>query len=628
DCPFSANLSINNVEFTLDKPFFAYISDTANISADGGAMSIIRAGTSDSALFAENVVHDPNTTTPAQWSVNISSPDETSFAGVIGTMGEDALLDITVNVFSGGTSVVSSRDAGLACGLMKSGSKLTVSMSGVMNNNVNSTGANAGGLVGKMESGSEFVLKNAYLSSGTVTSSEYAGGLVGYAEDAIVKIVKFESGASVSGTINGAKGTGGVFGYYRSSKKADSLFGYYTSTDPDNSFDLSNYKVNCTLDGENSGGIFGELSNGGYMTLSSSVADSCSISVNRTSGNAQNYGGIIGKYYSDNSSNALEISGITVSVNKSGKAGNYGGAIAEINDDSYVHLKDVTITAGGCTADITDFGGLVGYSETAFIDAENVKVNTNGNYKGGGIIGKMVWGVLRLSGTTDLSATKAENGGQIIGNGADHGLVYALDGWKFIRSSTPAPYDDIGNWGTVLRLGTGLSESDLFDVKAEHTVTLKGASTTVNRLSDFVKLALNIQLNNGTASRGTLLFENTTNNCSKLLSSDITLNCDINLTDTGLTGLTRDDGKQAGGSGNAVYNKTFNGNGHTITLGTGVPFGYRGNDTTAILADDNSDGNGCIHRHHYNALFAMTGDGASFNNVTINGQMNVSIKDN
>lgn len=227
-------------------------------------------------------------------------------------------------------------------------------------------------------------------------------------------------------------------------------------------------------------------------------------------------------------------------------------------------------------------------------------------------------GVLRLGGTTDLTGTKAAGGGQIIGTrGA--ALIYAQNGWQLNRGEA-ASFDDIGTWGEVLRLSSSLREDNIFNInETEHTVTVKRAGTTVGSLAEFAVLALNMQLNSGISSDSTLLFESTSTTSTSLLSSDITLNCNIDLSGTGITGLTRDDGE------NDAYTGTFNGSGHTITLAVGEPYGYRSN--TALAAGDASDGNGRIYRHYYSGLFAKT-ENITFNNLIVDGIINVKYTDN
>lgn len=604
--PFAANIKVTSdseFKLTLDQPLFAYIYDSANINTDViiSRSLPVSGDVSDSALFAEHVIHDTEKNTTAQWSVSLMNA-EAAFSSVIGTLGENVNAKLTITNNADSVSVSGSGSAGLACGRMEKNSSLTVITSGSASYNVSSSSGNAGGMIGTMADGSAFTLNNEFALTGEVTAAGYAGGLVGYAENASVS---FEGTAMVSGTVSGALATGGVFGYYKSSEA-------------ENSFDISRYAVSCTLNGESSGGLFGKLENSGNMTINKSNTEAADISVNRTSSDKQTFGGLIGTYFSDNTSNSLTISGISVSAdNSAGGAEYFGGLIGKADDDSYIMLENVSVSASGCK-NVTSFGGIAGYADKAFIDAENVMVNTNGDFIGGGIIGNMNGGVLRLGGTTDLTGTKAAGGGQIIGTrGA--ALIYAQNGWQLNRGEA-ASFDDIGTWGEVLRLSSSLREDNIFNInETEHTVTVKRAGTTVGSLAEFAVLALNMQLNSGTSSDSTLLFESTSTTSTSLLSSDITLNCNIDLSGTGITGLTRDDGE------NDAYTGTFNGSGHTITLAVGEPYGYRSN--TALAAGDASDGNGRIYSHYYSGLFAKT-ENITFNNLIVDGIINVKYTDN
>ena len=604
--PFAANIKVTSdseFKLTLDQPLFAYIYDSANINTDViiSRSLPVSGDVSDSALFAEHVIHDTEKNTTAQWSVSLMNA-EAAFSSVIGTLGENVNAKLTITNNADSVSVLGSGSAGLACGRMEKNSSLTVITSGSASYNVSSSSGNAGGMIGTMADGSAFTLNNEFALTGEVTAAGYAGGLVGYAENASVS---FEGTAMVSGTVSGALATGGVFGYYKSSEA-------------ENSFDISRYAVSCTLNRENSGGLFGKLENSGNMTINKSDTEAADISVNRTSSDKQTFGGLIGTYLSDNTSNSLTVSGISVSAdNSAGGAEYFGGLIGKADDDSYIRLENVSVSASGCK-NVTSFGGIAGYADKAFIDAENVTVNTNGDFIGGGVIGNMNGGVLRLGGTTDLTGTKAAGGGQIIGTrGA--ALIYAQNGWQLNRGEA-ASFDDIGTWGEVLRLSSSLREDNIFNInETEHTVTVKRAGTTVGSLAEFAVLALNMQLNSGTSSDSTLLFESISTTGTNLLSSDITLNCNIDLSGTGITGLTRDDGE------NDAYTGTFNGSGHTITLAVGEPYGYRSN--TALAAGDASDGNGRIYRHYYSGLFAKT-ENITFNNLIVDGIINVKYTDN
>ncbi len=108
---------------------------------------------------------------------------------------------------------------------------------------------------------------------------------------------------------------------------------------------------------------------------------------------------------------------------------------------------------------------------------------------------------------------------------------------------------------------------------------------------------------------------------SQVPLTNITLSADINLSGTGLTGLTKDrvpriiDGID---ENSHSFASTLNGNGHTISLAVGEPYGMRGN--SKIGADDTSFGNGKIYRHGRLGLFAVVNN-ATVSNVTIDGSM-------
>lgn len=85
-----------------------------------------------------------------------------------------------------------------------------------------------------------------------------------------------------------------------------------------------------------------------------------------------------------------------------------------------------------------------------------------------------------------------------------------------------------------------------------------------------MKLALCIQHNTATKSGAF-----TTSGCetsASILKKNITLTGDVDLSGTGLRGITRDDG------GNTDFTGTLDGGNHKITLAIGEAYGYRGAD--------------------------------------------------
>ncbi|MGN0576150.1 MAG: hypothetical protein ACI4J2_08975 [Ruminococcus sp.] len=320
--------------------------------------------------------------------------------------------------------------------------------------------------------------------------------------------------------------------------------------------------------------------------------------------------------------------------------------------------KRTTIKAGECP-NYAYFGGLVGAtanSNGVLIDLGNFTLNTNNEYFcGGGVVGQFYNGVLRLSGTTDMTGAKPEGSyttdnntamrfasyGQLVGTN-DNVLVYALgngndNGWTFKRSNG-AVSDDLGTWGEVVRI-PNIEKDVLTYSDTEHTVTVKSAVSSIGTPADFVTTALNIQLNNIDSSNyndrkyDCLLFEDTSSSTrDTLLASTITLTADIKLSGTGVNGFMRDgcvvnaDNDKPVSQitkdkigGTSSFTGTLKGNSHTVTLAIGESYG--------VFDSNQTEGTGQIYRHQYNGLFSVVGNGtdtlATIQGLTIDGTINV-----
>ncbi|MGN0632662.1 MAG: hypothetical protein ACI4JW_02225 [Oscillospiraceae bacterium] len=602
-----------------------------------------------SPLYANHVKHDDETGSGnflkiisndylPQSAENIDLGD---YSGVIGEMKDNAQLELNFTNYSD-KDITGSGDVGLLCGTMGANSSLTAEISAESNstNSVTSTGGNAGGLVGSMADGSSLTVKSNITTSGNISAtsaSKYAGGLVGSAENAAVNF--FESSVTVVATVSGGSGSGGVFGYYENGEGK--------------TFNVTNYNVNCTVNGDNSGGnaggIFGELqNNGGTVTIDSTN----SITV---TGYGGNFGGLVGLYNAKNSSDTLDISGLEVTVTKSGTATNYGGVIGATESNAYVKCSGVTVNASNCNDSSTCFGGFIGSNGGGMLEVENLKISVKTDdcaFKGGGVVGNMTAGVLQLSGTTDLSSTKCDatgkgKYGQIVGIRGNQTLIYALNGWTLIRSTNPVQADDIGTWGEVLRFSDRFDIDKVLVIKADHTVTVKNIpvtdtnAVTVSSVEKFAIVALNLKAKAGTVndSKNALRFSD----YSSLLNHDnkatlnMTLTSDIDLTGTGITGLYRDDGSNAKGNngvfdfkGSIIGEKDENENYPTITLAAGEPYGKRKKDSNSeaeiIDSNDETDGNGRIYNHRYSGLISKIYGYSEFKNFNINGIINIQSK--
>lgn len=666
DKPFAGKISINlgkgsiqNIE--VNEPLFNYIYDSVDVvnfsddeTAEGyepnQVINLVRNNNVPSGetkpLFANYVVHNTNTqiiSNPTKWHFIASGTG--SYSGIIGTVGTEldntvVNLDLTINNTS--STIQANDNAGFICGTIKNGATVNAEINAASTGtvtDVTSENANAGFYVGEMCQGSNLnVITNSVIMAAdagrTVTGKTYAGGLVGKNDQGTVVIKNTAEGTEevydALGTIEATDGSaGGVFGYYKITADYNRFSpDYYRST------------VGCTLKGKTAGGLAGELVAYGIDASYSGADSSHKVNVVSTLSDATtNYGGVIGLYSNTDLKKTFSLEHINVTM-KGSSATNYGGGIGNIGGNAavYTFFDDFSLNSTGSVGDCTYFGGVVGTAgnKGSLIDVGNITITTSNNYKGGGVVGKLSDGVLRLSGTTNLSGANANSGGQIVGE-RTNALVYALgsgndasasyeNGWRLVRSSNDVSVDDIGVWGEVVRIDD--VENDILTYNSTaHTVTVAAAVIDIKTKRDFVKTAINMQLNDN--NKGALKFDGSSKRTT-LLAGNLTVFGTINLKGTGITGFMRDG---------AVSNDTSEIKYFTGKLSKGYPDG-EGEDEDAIIklavgerygvlssgnevTDSNSNGRGAIHRHRLNGLFARTGDGVEIENITIDGFMNI-----
>ncbi|MBP5618770.1 MAG: hypothetical protein J6X61_06485, partial [Clostridia bacterium] len=634
--PFNGKVEIvdNAVNrFITDQPLFGGITTDAvivNASDAVRQIEISRLSESDSPLFAA-VVMKGATTNSGAWDFCIKADDRDvvnqtayGFAGVIGTVEEECVLSLDFthdSVSAAGTpaDAKSAGDLGLICNTLGEGAELTFtvtlgsSMSG-KTFNVASTGGHAGGAVGVMSDNATLKTGAAYTSYANVSTtgdSKFAGGLVGYATDAALD--------TTAGTVTLAKSVSGKRG-------AGGLYGYSESTLASRTFDLEDLTTTSafTLAGGTDVGILaGTLVAEGNVTVTETGAnlgdDTFNQQVKFTGGT--NRGGLIGAYENNNLDHILYIHQAKIKV-VSGTAS--GGAVGKFGGSQPVYAKVEYFHLDNDSSGNVD-GGLVGNAGTngSFIDVYH-DVIIEGNV-GSGLVGTLTTlnsdvgervGVLRLSGTVDLSAATCATA-QLVGT-RGNALVYALGSgsdanWTCKRGSSKV--DDIGDWGEVVRLGStsGLSESDLFtavDTSTHHTITLASYADSMGTLADFVKTALNIQLNGG-VNTGALRFAGSAR--GTILADDLSLTANIDLRNSGILALTRDNGA------NPAFTGSLNGNSKTVTLAIGEPYGQDSSGNPLTTVGDNNSGTIIGNAGHgYLGLFAKVKD-ASVSNLTVNG---------
>lgn len=377
------------------------------------------------------------------------------------------------------------------------------------------------------------------------------------------------------------------------------------------------------------GGLFGQLTLAGEageaVTLTVNGADGwyagdtfTAWSVNKSFA----WGGLIGRVCSENLSNTLEIKNLSIrsaikAADNDAFAPRYFGGLIGLAGDGvtgvYVKLGEknaplqvaavnpyVAVSTAGFGGAIgrlekgsaADIAGLALTTEAAAIDGGKA-TNDPEIWQGGGAVGEAAEGsVVCLSGLTDMSGVRYQGDytgvqlvGQLVG-WQDRALIYALGsgnaddpGWEYRRGQicrynkqldTNRGANDIGNYGQVYRLhSAGLSpvlltlDADTHQVTFGSTVALSGGGIALADKNQLALLAITMQ------SRGVFSGVEgiSADNYTALYSANITLTEDIDLSGTGVMGLTRDNTKET------AYSGTLDGGGYSIQLAIGEKYG-------------------------------------------------------
>lgn len=668
-------------------PLFGYVTDAVEIyrtgTTDSQQLSLIRSDVSSEPLFARNVVAKTEGTTASTWNFLISPYSNTTdegttvsvydFGGIIGNIGGNAQVKMVVDNAAvdnsgNGANITSNDNAGMICGAIGSNSVVDVTFFGMSSNHslneeysVTSSGGekSAGGFVGEMNAGSTL---NIYLPAATTDydvcapktitatgATSYAGGLVGNNKGGLVNIY---NQTVVAGENEGEYSTNNTIKKYESQDTvkantgAGGIFGYFLANSDWTGNEL--YSINgCMVNAKYAGGFVGILDSASFdVSFGGTEEESLSVNAVVTSGvSVDAFGGIVGKYISKDLSKSLKIEHISVNLSKDGSpsfdtGSAFGGTVGFLDGSekdhtaAYLYVNDYTVNATSGHGTATYFGGVVGKTgnKGSMVDVGDFKLIATGAFQGGGVVGYLQTGVLRLSGTTDLTEACANSStsgnssrGQLVGargaalvyalgNGADEEPSYG-DGWRFERFSGTQYADDIGTWGEVVRLKNieDTTSGILTYDEDAHTVEIAGAVLTMDSTADLVATALNMQLNSGT-DVGALLFADHDNTSYVLLSSyDLKVSGGLSFAGTGITSFTRDDGANGNFSGtiSGSTGKTTD----IISLASGEKYG--------IYNDANANAAGQIFAHKYNGLFAKS-EGGTVTKLTVNGSLDIS----
>ncbi|MBQ8967670.1 hypothetical protein [Ruminococcus sp.] len=667
--PFRGTIKIADSassNMNISVPLFNFVDVTAQITNGTASqqLAFTRTASGNAPLFANHVVNTTSTAAEADWKIvlnvfNDGTDDwDYSYSGLIGDIASSSKVKVefTNNGYTADAiiDVAGSSDVGLFCGTLGANSTLTAILNTGTNTNytVSTSNGAAGGIVGKMNNSSKLILSGSGFGGITqsVSGTTYVGGIVGEAHDAYIGAVDTETPSSMSitsafhttkTTVSGNMAAGYLFGYYEASS--------------DKSISVDSGFTNTVVFAENNapskvGAYFGILEttdtvgsifsfDGGMDTLTEStnfnnVRKSITTQFEITN-SVVSEGGVIGTYKTSSLLNTLSISN-TYAYNDNVKdVKKYGGAIGTIDDSVAGAYIEISNFYARNPKGKTLSGGLFGVSslnngQGTFINIKDY-VRIQGGYNAC-ILYEGHQGAVRISGITDLandfggSATIAYNRNDtlIYSKGSGSNADGVGDNWKFVRPAANSQVDDIYDWGQVVRLtASDISGDQVVDetnLASGHYVTIPAITTSaIANRADFIRLALYVQLT--ARNKSAVKFGDETITSAGLLggSSIITISAtsEIDLTGTGITGITRDNG-----STGVEFSGTFNGGSQIIKMAVGTAYGYKSNRTT--LAFDVNDGtgytNGRNYRHQYNGLFAIL-SGATINNVTIDGEV-------
>lgn len=675
-CPFKGtfeldkSLAATNYSITTTKALFNGLSSQATLGMLPFSIPTEDNSMTDPLLTKTlAAVTDGGTTSQMQWNLILRNPtadskDEFTIGGLIGTMAENASVDIVFeNNFQGSLKVSGTDHIGLFCNTMNTGSSLTAeykksSNAGSVSVATTVKDKDAGGFVGHMEADTGLTIAGASVNE-VRSEAGNAGGIVGSVIDGRLTVKQANGDTSTPGftfadplTLRAGEenAAGGLIGTYSITK------------DGAISCDLSNYKFGQMVisGGQNAGGLFGALKNTGKVSSSVTILGGTdNILTAKTDISVTNFGGLIGAYQSDRKENTLAIRGDKdsliqiVTTGGQNVDGSYGGVIGSISGNSYAEIENVWISTGDMKGGNLNasFGGLVGRLNNGMLNVGSVTLKTSGNndisgdYVGGrgGLVGYLVKGVLRLHGTTDLSEQKITTAysytGQIVGKNVN-GLIYALgdgsspgasgEGWSLIRyNGKDRGGSDIGNWGAVVRLGEYLRENSegidglfIYD-EVSHTVTVNnGTGSTIGDTKDFAAYALAFDLSKAYTESDMLYFKNKVDSS---VSQSVTLTGDIDLTGTGILGIGRDNVEK--GATAQKFSGILNGGGHKLMLDIGTVYG------TGVSESDNAAGQLYAKRSdqrdaHYSLAMIPFSENVTVSDVIIDGKINCSISKN
>ena len=499
--------------------------------------------------------------------------------GLVGTMAAGAAL--TVN--AGTTAIVidvatNGSTAGGLVGKIESGATLTVNADSITVKQVTAAatdGSNVGTLVGEATNP---IVTNLPVKIAAAADHQ---GLTGYNVGGLVGKMTLDDQnaqppiADVTGLILQGTNCGGLYGVLSSSVffavPAIQTFGYFDDGEFNPKITTSvtvTHLSSSAGDAGSAGGVIGlycpTSTDTAPVTLQFTDA-STNVTVNKDNNKFANVGGMIGSVQptAGSKKSYVSLSGVSSLTQNDIPALHIGGFVGSL-ESAPVHLlvngRVVSAslgseTTGGLLGLADDNGHLVETSNDLTIAVANL-TGTNA----GSLVGKMDSGVLYLHNVPTLNITTIPSGashGWIVGNRGNT-LVCSKEVLPPIATSNPEKQlNDTGIWGQVLQLsqfedGLVTLDSQNHNVSIRALPQKEGDYYAIDSLTDFASVALRLQL----SPKGMMSIDSDISGGAVNLN----LNTNIDLTGTGLTGLTRDN------SVGDNYGFDIQGNGNTITL--------------------------------------------------------------
>lgn len=669
--PFKGSLDMKESTLALNHTLYNNIE----LNDANRTVTVTWKGTDAQPVIASKINGNGRTLVANVTVANVSADKATLRSPLLGEVDGDLTLEASYSVGTGKTLAVdissTTGNIGLLTNTVKANASFTINKleglpsGGTQTVTTTKDGASAGGLIGLCEDGVTVSLANPInLSNFTVVGKAASGGFIGKATRLTLGAdsKKFTCPTSV-GNAN-SMNTGGFIGEVSFANSVE-----FTNNDQ---IDTGN-GVTLLGKGSESNGVGAAIGKLNFIDSTTTVSFNGGTfkSIYGNGGGTAVFGGLVGSVTGCTNSKPLHIENVTTEFALKATPTFAGGLVGWLGrgTGATLEVKNAEVNCTKLLQSSKGFGGVAGCIDNRSIaDINGVTVKNEGTIENGAGIAAESWGsAIRLGGVTDFSGMKfapeksftnkkvvsqitnvsSSNPTLVFARGTGSDSVPAdadnADYWAYKRCPA-TQVDDLGSdqnagcgYGEVVRLDGTKLQKDLIKINMdEHK--LEGPSTadwkwqigyekswnngnrelTIANEKDFACLALSLQF--GALWNG--VYGLNPDNRGQLLGSDVTinLNADINLSGTGIGGLGFDSASNL-----QIFQGTFNGNGHTITLGIGEPYGMRGDN--AIAPNDASAGNGKIYRHSRLGLFAAIGGAtannqiATVNNLTVDGSI-------